>query len=77
MFRVSTTRVKVSALESIISRGGKVVETDLLGLVELLMNQLVKLDAIVADGDVKVQRKLQVLTTLIFLTIFLKNLIFN
>lgn len=36
------------------------VETDVLNLIELLMNQLLKLDGIVADGDVKLQRKMQV-----------------
>ncbi|KAL5142511.1 BAG family molecular chaperone regulator 1 [Glycine soja] len=51
---------RVSAFESIISKGGKVVETDVLNLIELLMNQLLKLDGIMADGDVKLQRKMQV-----------------
>lgn len=51
---------QVSAMESIINRGGKVVETDVLTLIELLMNQLLKLDGIMADGDVKLQRKMQV-----------------
>ncbi|KAJ1402514.1 Ubiquitin-like domain superfamily [Sesbania bispinosa] len=51
---------QVSALESIISKGGKVAETDVLSLIELLMNQLLKLDGIMADGDVKLQRKMQV-----------------
>ncbi|KAK7314966.1 hypothetical protein VNO77_33498 [Canavalia gladiata] len=51
---------RVSALESIISKGGKVAETDVLSLIELLMNQLLKLDGIIADGDVKLQRKMQV-----------------
>ncbi|KAL4363410.1 hypothetical protein GQ457_04G038730 [Hibiscus cannabinus] len=51
---------RVSALESIISKGGRVGEKDLVTLIELLMNQLLKLDAIMADGDVKLQRKLQV-----------------
>ena len=37
------------------------METDLLNLIELLMNQLLKLDGIVADGDVKLQRKMQVM----------------
>ena len=50
----------MSALESIISKGGKVAETDVLSLIELLMNQLIKLDGIMADGDVKLQRKMQV-----------------
>uniref|UniRef100_A0A5B6ZLW7 BAG family molecular chaperone regulator 1 n=1 Tax=Davidia involucrata TaxID=16924 RepID=A0A5B6ZLW7_DAVIN len=51
---------QVSALESVISRGGKVAEKDVLNLIELLMNQLIKLDGIVVDGDVKLQRTTQV-----------------
>lgn len=51
---------QVSALESIIGKGGKVAETSLLTLIELLMNQLLKLDGITADGDAKLQRKMQV-----------------
>ncbi|XWS50588.1 hypothetical protein CRYUN_Cryun12cG0099600 [Craigia yunnanensis] len=51
---------QVSALESIISKGGKVAEKDMLNLIELLMNQLLKLDGIMGDGDVKLQRKMQV-----------------
>lgn len=50
----------MSAFESIISKGGKVVEKDLVNLTESLMNQLLRLDGIDADGDVKLQRKLQV-----------------
>lgn len=33
----------------------------MLNLIELLMNQLLKLDGIMADGDVKLQRKMQVI----------------
>ncbi|XP_057478926.1 BAG family molecular chaperone regulator 3-like [Actinidia eriantha] len=51
---------QVSALESVISKGAKVAEKDVLNLIELLMNQLLKLDGIIADGDVKLQRKMQV-----------------
>ncbi|XP_022958564.1 BAG family molecular chaperone regulator 3-like [Cucurbita moschata] len=51
---------QVSALESIISKGGKVAEKTVLSLIELLMDQLIKLDGIVGDGDVKLQRKMQV-----------------
>ncbi|KAK4749700.1 hypothetical protein SAY87_027149 [Trapa incisa] len=51
---------QVSALDSIVSKGGKVVEADVLTLIERLMNQLLKLDGIVADGEVKLQRKMQV-----------------
>lgn len=50
----------MSALESIINKGGKVAETDVLTLIELLMNQLLKLDGITADGDAILQRKMQV-----------------
>lgn len=52
--------LQVSAYESIISKGGKVNEKDVVNLIELLMNQLLKLDGIMADGDVKLQRKMQV-----------------
>ncbi|GAB2261642.1 hypothetical protein Droror1_Dr00002639 [Drosera rotundifolia] len=51
---------QVSALETLMSKGGKVVEKDVLNLTELLMNELIKLDAIVSDGELKLQRKMQV-----------------
>ncbi|KAF3795637.1 BAG family molecular chaperone regulator 1 [Nymphaea thermarum] len=51
---------QVSALESVISRGGKVAEKDVLSLSELLMTQLIKLDGVIADGDMKMQRRMQV-----------------
>lgn len=51
---------QVSALESVVSKGGKVVEKDVINLTELLMNQLLQLDGIVAEGDIKLQRKNQV-----------------
>lgn len=51
---------QVSALGSVISKGGQVAEKQVLTLIELLMNQLLKLDAIIADGDVKLQRRMQV-----------------
>ena len=44
-----------------ISRGEKVADKDVLNLIEELMAQLIKLDGIVADGDVKLQRGVQVL----------------
>lgn len=53
--------MQVSALESVISKGGKVAENDVLNLIELLMTQLIKLDGVFAEGDVKLQRKMQVL----------------
>ncbi|ONM56561.1 Protein binding protein [Zea mays] len=39
--------------------GGKVVDADVVALTEALMNELVKLDSIAADGEVKVQRRMQ------------------
>ncbi|KAI0499877.1 hypothetical protein KFK09_018085 [Dendrobium nobile] len=51
---------QVSALEVVISKGGKVSENELLRLIELLMNELLKLDGVVADGDAKFQRRMQV-----------------
>jgi len=50
---------KVSALENIVNKGGKVVQSDVISLTESLMNELIKLDAITADGDVKTQRRMQ------------------
>ncbi|XP_062192844.1 BAG family molecular chaperone regulator 1-like [Phragmites australis] len=50
---------KVSALETIVSKGGKVVEADVVTLTEALMNELVKLDSIAAEGEVKAQRRVQ------------------
>ncbi|KAF8413101.1 hypothetical protein HHK36_001077 [Tetracentron sinense] len=57
---VDKLAAQVSALETVISSGGKVAETDVLNLIELLMNQLIKLDGIFVDGDVKLQRRMQV-----------------
>ncbi|KAI8546600.1 hypothetical protein RHMOL_Rhmol07G0131600 [Rhododendron molle] len=52
---------QVSAIESVISKGGKVAEKNVLNLIELLLNEQLKLDTIITtDGDVKLQRKMQV-----------------
>ncbi|XP_068650219.1 BAG family molecular chaperone regulator 1-like [Aristolochia californica] len=51
---------QVSSLESLISRGRKVAENDVMCLIELLMSQLIKLDGIMVDGDAKLQRRMQV-----------------
>lgn len=51
---------QVAALEGVISKGGKVADNEVLRLTELLMNELVKLDGVIADGDVKLQRRIQV-----------------
>ncbi|KAL6900653.1 hypothetical protein ACP4OV_005329 [Aristida adscensionis] len=56
---VDNLAAKVSAMETIVSKGGKVVDADVVALTEALMNELVKLDAIAADGDVKAQRRMQ------------------
>ncbi|KAH1230745.1 BAG family molecular chaperone regulator 3 [Glycine max] len=51
---------QVSALESILSKGGKVSEMNVLNLIDLLINQLLKLDSIMVDEDVKMKREMQV-----------------
>lgn len=51
---------QVGALESVILKGGRVAEKLVVNLIEQLMNELIKLDGIIADGDVKLQRKMQV-----------------
>ncbi|CAL5087246.1 unnamed protein product [Urochloa decumbens] len=56
---VDKLATKVSALEKIVGKGGKVVDADVVTLTEALMNELVKLDSIAAEGDVKVQRRMQ------------------
>jgi len=56
---VDKLATKVSALETIVSKGGKVVDADVVALTEALMNELVKLDSIAADGEVKAQRRAQ------------------
>jgi len=60
---VDKLATKASALEAIVGKGGKVVEADVVALTEALMTELVKLDAIAAEGEVKAQRRLQVSTT--------------
>uniref|UniRef100_A0ACD5XY29 Uncharacterized protein n=1 Tax=Avena sativa TaxID=4498 RepID=A0ACD5XY29_AVESA len=57
---VDKLATKVSALEAIVGKGGRVVEADVVALTEALMTELVKLDAIAAEGEVKAQRRLQV-----------------
>ncbi|XP_047306892.1 BAG family molecular chaperone regulator 1-like [Impatiens glandulifera] len=51
---------QVACLVNEIECGKRVVEKVLLNLIELLMTQLIKLDSISADGDVKLQRRMQV-----------------
>ncbi|KAH6759620.1 hypothetical protein C2S52_022878 [Perilla frutescens var. hirtella] len=59
-FEVDNLAKQVASIELEINGGKKVVETVLLSLIELLMTQLIKLDGIAADGDVKLQRRMQV-----------------
>ncbi|KAI3468797.1 hypothetical protein Pfo_025460 [Paulownia fortunei] len=59
-FEVDKLAKQVASIELEINGGKKVVETVLLNLIELLMTQLIKLDGIAADGDVKLQRRMQV-----------------
>lgn len=47
-------------MEASVRKGEKVAEKDLVTVTELLMNELLKLDAVVAGGDVKAQRRVQV-----------------
>ncbi|CAN6166381.1 unnamed protein product [Urochloa humidicola] len=51
---------KVAALDASVRKGEKVAENDVVQVTELLMNELLKLDAVVADGDVKAQKRMQV-----------------
>jgi hypothetical protein len=51
---------QVAALDASVRKGEKVAEKDVAQLTELLMNELLKLDAVVADGDAKAQRRMQV-----------------
>ncbi|KAL8217900.1 hypothetical protein R6Q57_021273 [Mikania cordata] len=51
---------QMSALESVISKGGKVADKMVSDLIGLLMNQLLKLDEIKVDGDLNHQKKTQV-----------------
>ncbi|KAL2920608.1 BAG family molecular chaperone regulator 3 [Bienertia sinuspersici] len=56
---------QVTALESVILKGGRVPEKEVANLIELLMNELIKLDAIYADGDVtRVQKYVETLDML-------------
>lgn len=59
--------IQVAGIESDIHGGKKVMENVILNLIELLMTQLIKLDSIDAEGDVKLQRRMQVKQDSIFL----------
>lgn len=50
----------MSDFEVQVRLGGKPAESDLVGVSELLMRQLLKLDGIEADGDAKALRRTEV-----------------
>lgn len=51
---------KVVALEAAVCAGTKVADKEFVVLTELLMVQLLKLDSVAADGEAKVQRRIEV-----------------
>lgn len=57
-------------MEATANSGKKIKEMDIETLTELLMTQLIKLDGIVAEGDLKQQRRTQVYTIHTLLTFF-------
>ncbi|EOA13787.1 hypothetical protein CARUB_v10026882mg [Capsella rubella] len=50
---------QLSAFDTVIGKGGKVEEKNLENLMDMFMNQSVKLDAISGDGDIKLKKKMQ------------------
>lgn len=60
--------MQVGALETVICDGHKVPEKDINFVLEMLERQLLKLDGIKAEGEGKVQRKMEV--TIIKLSLF-------
>ncbi|XP_073047046.1 BAG family molecular chaperone regulator 3-like [Primulina eburnea] len=54
---------QVASIETTINSGKKVEEIVLLNLIESLMIQLINLDGISADGEIKLQRRMQVKRT--------------
>ncbi|CAH8382836.1 unnamed protein product [Eruca vesicaria subsp. sativa] len=58
-FQADRLAGKLSAFEVVIGKGVKVEEESLENLLEMLMNQLVKLDAILGDGDIKLKKNMQ------------------
>lgn len=51
---------QVAALDRVVNSGSKVADRDFRVLSELLMKQLLKLDSIDAEGEAKVQRRIEV-----------------
>lgn len=48
-------------MEATASRGVKIAVVDVENLIEMLMSKLIQLDGIVAEGDLKMQRRMQVI----------------
>ncbi|RXH84898.1 hypothetical protein DVH24_041666 [Malus domestica] len=57
---VAKVRAEIVDLETSLLSGTKVSDKDIVVLTELLMVELLKLDSIVADGEAKVQRRVEV-----------------
>ncbi|XP_010483937.1 PREDICTED: BAG family molecular chaperone regulator 2-like isoform X3 [Camelina sativa] len=58
-FQVQKLAGQLSAFDTVIGKGGNVEEKNLENLMDMLMNQLVKLDSISGDGDFKLKKKIQ------------------
>ncbi|KAF8082045.1 hypothetical protein N665_0851s0014 [Sinapis alba] len=58
-FQADRLAEKLSAFDAVIGKGVKVEEENLENLLEMLMNQLVKLDTILVDGDIKLKKNMQ------------------
>ncbi|KAL3599020.1 hypothetical protein D5086_006938 [Populus alba] len=56
---------KVTSLETTTYKGGKVAEKDVDGLTEILMAKLVALDGIFVEGDLKLQKRMQLQSRLL------------
>lgn len=57
-------------MEMNVRRGTKVADKEFVVLTELLMVQLLKLDGIEADGEAKVQRRVEVINSIVFPSMF-------
>lgn len=54
-------------MEASASRGERITDKDIDNLIGMLMTELVKLDEIALEGDLKLQKKMQVIWHLLFL----------
>jgi len=57
---VDKLSVQVSAIEAAVNGGTKVADNNFIVVTEMLMIQLLKLDSIEAEGEAKVQRRIEV-----------------